>query len=66
MTDLGGVFGRPSWSADGQWVAFAAKRDGDDEIYVVRIGLAPTSAGTTALLRLTSSEGRDYDPAWRP
>lgn len=66
MTDLGGVHGRPTWSGDGEWVAFGAEVHGDEEIYVVRVGLAPMTAGATALLRLTSSEGRDYDPAWRP
>ena len=65
-TDIGQIEGRPSWSADGLWVAFASEADGDREIYIVPIGHTPTELAPHAVLRLTSSPGLDSEPAWKP
>ena len=50
---------RPTWSPDGQRIAFTSARDGNLEIYVVR------SDGTN-LQRLTDHPERDDFPAWHP
>jgi TolB protein len=50
---------RPDWSPDGQKIAFATRRDGDDEIYVMNPdGSEPT--------RLTKNRASDTAPAWSP
>ena len=61
LTTLPGVKSSPSFSPDGNYVAFAwtgPKQDNFD-IYVQQIG-----AGSP--LRLTTDPRRDYDPAWSP
>ncbi|HXH88900.1 MAG TPA: hypothetical protein VNI55_09885 [Gaiellaceae bacterium] len=47
----------PSWSRDGQWIAFVSRRSGDEEIYVAR-------ADGTGVRRLTTRPGPDLGPAW--
>jgi WD40 repeat protein len=54
-----GVDDVPSWSADGQKIAFASRRDGDSEIYSVDV-----STGTQT--RLTNDPASDYKPTWSP
>ncbi|SPE26739.1 putative Serine/threonine protein kinase [Candidatus Sulfopaludibacter sp. SbA3] len=61
LTTLPGVKGSPSFSPDGNYVAFAwngPKQDNFD-IYVQQIGVGSP-------LRLTADPRRDYDPAWSP
>jgi len=61
LTTLPGALSSPSFSPDGNYVAFAwsgAKQDNLD-IYVQQIG-----AGSP--LRLTTDARNDYDPAWSP
>jgi Tol biopolymer transport system component len=49
----------PSWSPDGQRIAFTSDRDGNSEIYVMDAdGANPT--------RLTINAARDYAPTWSP
>jgi TolB protein len=64
LTPSGGNSQGPSFSPDGQWVAFTAYFDnyGDDhgcEIYVIRVD-------GTDLRRLTNNDYCDYQPRWGP
>lgn len=52
-----GTDNHPTWSADSQRIAFASDRDGDWEIYIVRL-----SDGTVT--RLTDNTWADLDPDW--
>jgi TolB protein len=49
----------PSWSPDGQRIAFSSERDGNLEIYVINID-------GSGLTRLTDHPGDDSSPAWSP
>ncbi len=53
------LVGSPTWSPDGQWIAFAAYKDGDDEIYAV-------SLKGNVLVKLTENSFKDVDPSWSP
>ena len=61
LTTLGGVQGYPSFSPDGDYVAFTwtgPKHDNPD-IYVQQIGAGSPS-------RRTTESGNDYNPVWSP
>jgi len=47
----------PAYSPDGNWILFASDRDGDNEIYVVRLS-------DLQQFRLTNNVGTDAKPAW--
>lgn len=49
----------PSWSPDGESIAFMSNATGDFEIYVMAVN-------GTALSRLTNAPGRDGAPVWSP
>jgi dipeptidyl aminopeptidase/acylaminoacyl peptidase len=49
----------PTWSADGQWIAFTSERAGSADVYRVR----PDGTG---LERLTDSPAYDDQTAWSP
>jgi Tol biopolymer transport system component len=49
----------PTWSPDGQWIAFHSDRDGDFEIYIVR----PDGSD---LRQLTDNDANDMYPSWSP
>ena len=51
--------GLPSWSPDGQKIAFSGKIDGNMEIFVV-------SPDGERLKKLTENGARDYYPSWSP
>jgi len=52
--------GSPSWSADGQWIAFDSDHaDGKYHVWKIR-------TDGTSLTRLTPSDQEDTDPAWSP
>ena len=50
---------RPLWSPDGQWIAFASKRDGNFEIYIMK-------ADGSQPARVTNHSADDYTPYWQP
>ncbi len=50
---------QPSLSPDGQWVAFASRRNGNLDIWV-----RPVRGGKT--YQITTHQADDYSPAWTP
>lgn len=50
---------QPSWSPDGERIAFASNRDGKTEIYVM-------DTDGSNVLRLTNNEASDGFPRWSP
>jgi TolB protein len=50
----------PSWSPDGDWIAFSSSRQGSWDLYRLR------SDGEGEAIQITSGEGWDRSPAWRP
>jgi Tol biopolymer transport system component len=47
----------PSWSPDGEWIAFVSNRDGDPEIYVMH-------SDGSGIRQLTHNNWPDYAPDW--
>jgi TolB protein len=47
----------PSWSPDGEWIAFTSFRDGNNEIYVMR-------PDGSSLYNLTDNPISDWQPRW--
>jgi TolB protein len=54
-----GINTAPAWAPDGRTVAVTLSKDGNPEIYVLRIG-------TSDFRRLTNHRGIDTDPTWSP
>jgi TolB protein len=54
-----GINTAPAWSPDGRWIALTLSKDGNPEVYTVRVG-------TSEFRRLTSNRGIDTDPSWSP
>jgi Tol biopolymer transport system component len=54
---------QPVWSPDGRRLAYVSTRDGNEEIYVVRVGPAGPEGQAQ---RLTDDPARDFSPQWSP
>jgi TolB protein len=54
-----GINTAPAWSPDGRMLALTLSKDGNPEIYTVRLG-------TSEFRRLTTNRGIDTDPTWSP
>ena len=48
----------PSWSPDGEWLAFVSNRDGNDEIYTMRVD-------SSSVHQLTDPGAQNWSPAWQ-
>ena len=57
LTDGGNNKG-PSFSPDGQWIAFASQIDGDNEVFIIRID-------GSDIRQLTQRPLADWQPRWR-
>ncbi len=57
LTSLGAQANGPSWSPDGEWIAFYSSVEGQWEIYVI-------SANGGRPQRLTTDQSRDVVPTW--
>lgn len=49
----------PSWSPDGNKIAFSSNRDGNDDIYTINID-------GTGIQKITESSAYDTEPRWSP
>lgn len=54
--------GNPSWSPDGQLIAFVSRRDGDQDIYL----MSATGGDAAFLQPVTTNSAADDDPTWKP
>jgi Tol biopolymer transport system component/DNA-binding winged helix-turn-helix (wHTH) protein len=59
LTTGGGLDSDPTWSRDGQRIAYASDRDGNFDIWV-------QSLGDDRASKLSSSPAHDWEPAWSP
>jgi Tol biopolymer transport system component/DNA-binding winged helix-turn-helix (wHTH) protein len=59
LTSMAGLEIEPTWSPDGQFIAYSSNRSGNLDIWV-----QPVFAGTP--IRITSIEVSDSQPAWSP
>jgi Tol biopolymer transport system component len=60
LTATSGVDAQPSWSPDGEAIAFSSDRSGNPDIWILPLG------GGGELLRLTDDQAEDAQPAWSP
>jgi Tol biopolymer transport system component/DNA-binding winged helix-turn-helix (wHTH) protein len=59
LTTTGRLHAEPTWSPDGQMVAYASDRGGDFDIWVQKV-----SGGSP--VQITSDAARDWQPSWSP
>jgi Tol biopolymer transport system component len=64
ITNFGAVSGHPTWSPDGDALAFVSDTDGDREIYVVDLNADLSPRG--APRQITRNNFADIDPEWAP
>lgn len=57
----------PTWSPDGEQIAFSSLRNGNWEVYVLAVPSEPgTGAGDGQAVNLTDHPAEDWLPAWSP
>ncbi len=61
LTNFPSYVASPSWSPDGQWLAFSAYLDGNLEIAIL-----PIAQPQSTPIRLTEDAAADSAPAWAP
>jgi len=59
MSAWPGINTAPAWAPDGRQVAITLSKDGNPELYVLRVG-------TSDFRRLTNNRAIDTDPTWSP
>ena len=59
ITDDPNTDGNPSWSPDGQKIAFMSDRSGNSEVYVM-------NADGSGVTRITFDPATDAEPRWSP
>ena len=59
VTENRGQDSDPDWSPDGEWLAFVSGRDGNDEIYIMKID-------GSDVRQLTDNGAQNWSPAWQP
>lgn len=60
LTDTLGYEGNPTWSPDGQWIAFEAYYGDNFDIWILPLD------GSQPAIKLTDHPGVDLSPAWDP
>ncbi len=59
LTSTGRLDGEPTWSPDGQSIAYSSDRDGSFKIWTLRV-----SGGSP--VQITAGPARDWQPSWSP
>lgn len=59
LTSIDGIDGSPTWSPDGNRIAFSSNRHGSMDIFVM-------NSDGSGLLRLTDNPANESDPIWSP
>ncbi len=66
LTYQGRVNEDPDWSPDGSQIVFQSNRDGNYEIYTLKVKVFLRGSGDPGLQRLTNTARGDYWPSWGP
>ena len=66
LTHDPGFDANPSWSPDGQWIAFESYRGGNLDIYVMSVSASGEQVRRVTTRTSTSGPASNYEPAWSP
>jgi TolB protein len=64
LTNNPGVDGYPSWSPDGNQIAFHSEREGGVDIYLLDLEAALQSSWQEGITRLSGNPKEDRTPVW--
>jgi len=56
----------PAWSPDGKRIAFSSNREGNHEIYVMKVEDALQGTDSSDQKRLTNNNVEDWGSVWMP